>query len=310
VVVKSPVVSVVIPTHNRSALLKLTLLTALWQRDVDLEVIVVDDGSTDDTAATVASFSDPRVRLLRHDTPQGVTTARNHGIAEARGEWVAFLDDDDLWAPHKLSSQLEAAGSTATWVYVGDVEMDVEQRVIAGGPPPPPDEVIRRLSATSLIPGGCSGVIATRKAVASAGGFDPTFVNLADRDLWIRLARTGPLDWVCEPLVGYRVHQGQLSLDVALILREAGMLEEKYQQRIDRGDLHHYLAYQCLTAGRPRDALRHFAKAAVRGKAIPVAGSVSQVVLERFGVRMPRLARRDPHAAWRAEAEAWLAELG
>jgi glycosyltransferase involved in cell wall biosynthesis len=308
-VVNQPLVSVVIPTHNRSALLKLTLRTALWQRDVDLEAIVVDDGSTDDTVARVASFNDPRVRLLRHDTPRGVSTARNHGIAEAKGEWLAFLDDDDLWAPYKLSSQLEAAGSTATWVYVGDVEMDAGQRVIAGSPPPPPDEVMRRLSTTSLIPGGCSGVIAKRKAVASAGGFDPAFVNLADRDLWIRLARTGPLAWVCEPLVGYRVHLGQLSLDVALILREADMLERKHDQRIDRGELHHYLAYQCLTAGRPRDALRHFAKAALRGKAIPVAGSVAHVVLDRFGVRAPRFARRDPHAAWRAQAEEWLSEL-
>jgi glycosyltransferase involved in cell wall biosynthesis len=303
-----PRISVVIPTHNRSRLLKLTLQTVLWQREVDLEAIVVDDGSSDDTALTVANSDDPRIRFLHHESAQGVSTARNHGIEEARGEWIAFLDDDDLWAPQKLARQLEAAGSTATWVYTGEVEMDSRQRVIAGAPPEPPAVVLRRLPKASLIPGGCSGVIATRKAIAAAGAFDPGFVNLADWDLWIRLVRTGPLAWVSEPLVGYRVHPGQSSLDVGLILREAARFERKHGWRIDRGELHHYLAYQCLIAGRPKKALGHLAKAGLHGKVIPVAGSVIGVLLDRFGIqRRPR--RPDPHAAWRAQAEMWLSEL-
>jgi glycosyltransferase involved in cell wall biosynthesis len=307
-VVTSPLISVIVPTHNRSALLALTLKTVLWQRGVELEVIVVDDGSTDDTDRMVQALGDPRIRLIRHDLPQGVSTARNHGISEARGKWVAFLDDDDLWAPHKLSSQLAAAGSAATWVYAGDVEMDARQRVIAGAPPPSPEEVIRRLPRTSLVPGGCSCVIATRGAVASVGAFDPAFVNLADWDLWVRLARTGPPAFVNEPLVGYRVHPGQSSLDIGSMLREAGMFERKYGWRIDRGELHHYLAYQCLIAGKPKKAFGHFAKAALRGKVIPVAGSVTRVLVDRFGIQLP-LPRPDPHAAWRAQAEGWLSKL-
>jgi glycosyltransferase involved in cell wall biosynthesis len=303
-----PRISVVIPTHNRSALLKLTLQTVLWQREVDLEVIVVDDGSSDDTALTVANIDDPRVRLLQHTSARGVSTARNHGIEEAQGEWIAFLDDDDLWAPHKLARQLEAAGSTATWVYTGEVEMNSRQQVIAGAPPQPPGVVLRRLPKASLIPGGCSGVIATREVITAAGSFDPRFVNLADWDLWIRLARTGRLAWVSEPLVGYRVHPGQSSLDVGLILREAAMFERKHRWRIDRGELHHYLAYQCLIAGLPKKALGHFAKAALRGKVIPVAGSVTRVLLDRFDIQRP-FQRPDPHAAWRAQAEGWLSEL-
>jgi glycosyltransferase involved in cell wall biosynthesis len=308
-VVNSPLVSVVIPTHNRSGLLTLTLRSALRQHGVDLEVIVIDDGSTDDTAAAVARIGDPRVRYVRHATALGVSTARNHGIEESRGDWIAFLDDDDLWAPDKLASQLEAAGSSATWVYTGDVEMDARQRVIAGSPPPPPSVVVRRLPRASLVPGGCSGVIATRKSVTSAGSFDPAFVSLADWDLWIRLARTGPPAWVREPLVGYRVHPGQMSLDVGSILREADAFERKHGWRIDRGDLHHYLGYQCLIAGSPRQALRQFAQAALRGNVIPAARSASQVIFDRFAPRLPRRRRPDPHAAWRAKAEAWLAPL-
>jgi glycosyltransferase involved in cell wall biosynthesis len=309
-VVNSPHVSVVIPTHNRSELMSLALLSALGQRGVDLEVIVVDDGSTDDTAATVERIGDPRVRFLRHPTPQGVSTTRNRGIKEAKGEWIAFLDDDDLWAPQKLLAQLEAARPNATWAYVGDVEMDARQRVLAGTPPPPPDEVMHRLHSANLVPGGCSGVIATREAIASTGGFDPRLKNLADWDLWLRLARTGPPAWVREPLVGYRVHQGQMSLDVGSILREVARFERKHNRRIDRGEFQHYLAYQCLIAGRPREALRHFAEAALRGKILPVAASVSQVVQERIGVRLTRRSRTDPDAPWRARAETWLAQLG
>ena len=102
-------VSVVVPTRNRSALLALTLHSVFRQQDVDLEVIVVDDASADDTAAVLRTIADPRLRLIRHETSQGVSAARNRGAAQARGEWIAFLDDDDLWAPAKLALQLRAA---------------------------------------------------------------------------------------------------------------------------------------------------------------------------------------------------------
>src|SRR5688572_11855939 len=93
-----PTVSVVVPTHNRVRLLPLTLHTVLRQQEVALEVIVIDDGSTEDIDRTVRELDDPRVHQLRHGTSQGVSVARNHGVARAQGHWIAFLDDDDLWA--------------------------------------------------------------------------------------------------------------------------------------------------------------------------------------------------------------------
>jgi glycosyltransferase involved in cell wall biosynthesis len=287
----------------------LTLKTVLRQRQVELEVIVVDDGSTDDTADTVQRLGDPRIRLLRHETPQGVSAARNHGIREARGRWLGFLDDDDLWSPHKLSSQLRAAGSSAAWVYTGDVEIDWRGRIIAGKPPLPPEVLMRRLPTWNVVPGGCSGVVATREAVDAVGGFDLGLINVADWDLWIRLARHGPPAWAPEPLVGYRSHAGQASLDVGLILRETRLLERRYGRRIEWGELHHYLAYRWLVAGNHREALKHFARAAVRGEAIPVATNLAPMVLGRFGVHLPRLGRPNPHAAWRAQAQEWLSAL-
>ena len=118
-------VSVIVPTRNRSALLATTLRTVVRQRDVDLEVIVVDDGSTDDTGGVVAALDDPRVLLIRCPPPGGVSAARNVGAAEAHGEWLAFLDDDDLWAPDKLACQLRAAREAGRdWVYGGAVVIE------------------------------------------------------------------------------------------------------------------------------------------------------------------------------------------
>ena len=115
-------VSVVVPTRNRSALLALTLRSVLTQRDVDVEVIVVDEASTDDTAAMLDAIADERIRVIRHGTPCGVASARNRGAADARGEWLAFVDDDDLWAPDKLVQQLETAEALGRdWVYTGCV---------------------------------------------------------------------------------------------------------------------------------------------------------------------------------------------
>ena len=101
-------VSVIIPTHDRCERLRLALRSALAQRGVDVEVIVVDDGSSDGTRAFVEGLKDPRVRLVHNEVAMGESGARNRGISEAGRAWVAFLDDDDLWAPDKLASQLDA----------------------------------------------------------------------------------------------------------------------------------------------------------------------------------------------------------
>ncbi len=109
-------VSVVIPTRNRSTLLAMALRSVFHQQDVELEVIVVDEASTDDTSTMLATIGDARVRVIRNDAPHGVSAARNSGAAEARGEWLAFLDDDDLWAPTKLARQIHAAEDSRTAV--------------------------------------------------------------------------------------------------------------------------------------------------------------------------------------------------
>jgi glycosyltransferase involved in cell wall biosynthesis len=306
-----PEITAVVPTHNRRDLLQLTLRTVLGQRDVDMEVVVVDDGSTDDTAQVVTALGDPRLRLVRHDTAQGVSAARNRGVAEAAGEWVAFVDDDDLWAPDKLARQLEAARHTGrAWAYAGAVKVDAAQQLTGGGPPPGPDEVMARITRWNPMPGGCSNVIASSALLHSAGPFDRQLVNLADWDLWIRMARAGGRPaMVGSPLVGYRQHGGNRSLDTALIVREARVIERRYGTALDWGGIHRYLAWLCVRSGRRRAALGHFARAAVRGQAPSVATDLTGLLRHRLAVPGPGRSQPHEHRDWRTEAEAWLASL-
>ena len=149
-----PDISVVVPTRNRSRLLAVTLRSALAQRGIDFEIIVVDEASSDDTQAVIGSFNDPRIRAIRHDTPQGVSAARNRGIDEARGAWLAFLDDDDLWAPDKLARQLSTARTCdAHWVYVGHVNINYRYQVTGGAPPLPPSCCCRNSRSTTSCQG-------------------------------------------------------------------------------------------------------------------------------------------------------------
>lgn len=308
----TPEIAAVVPTHNRAALLTTTLRTALWQRDVSLEVIVVDDGSSDETSAVVAGLGDPRIRLIRHDTPQGVSAARNRGASEARAGWLAFCDDDDLWAPDKLARQLAAARDAGRiWAYGGAVHVGLDLRVLSVKPPPSPERFVDRLPAWSLMPGGSSNAVVRADTFRTAGGWDPTLVNLADWDLWARLAREGPPACVDAPLVGYRIHPGNASADTGLVLREARLLDGRYGAGLDYGELHHYLAWVYLRSGRRRPAVAHLARAAARGQVVGVTRALTMLATRRAARWMPvlRPRRSATERTWRAEAEMWLARL-
>jgi glycosyltransferase involved in cell wall biosynthesis len=308
----TPDVAAIIPTHNRSHLLATTLRTVLWQREVSLEVIVVDDGSSDDTATAVAELRDPRLRLIRHHAPQGVSAARNRGAAEADASWLAFCDDDDLWAPDKLVRQLAAAHAlNRTWAYGGAVHVSIDLRVLSAKPPPPPERLIAVLPAWNLMPGGSSNVIVRADTFQAAGGWDRSLVNLADWDLWARLAREGPPAYVVAPLVGYRIHAGNASADVGLILREARVLDGRYGARLDYGELHHYLAWVYLRAGHRRPAVAHLIRASARGQARSVARAVTSLASRRLARGLPILGPRQDAAdlAWIGEADTWVARL-
>ncbi len=313
-------VSVIIPTHNRCQLLELTLRSVFEQRNVAFEVIVVDDGSSDDTSRLLRSLGD-RVRVVRHERPGGVSAARNRGIAEARGRWVAFLDDDDLWAPDKLACQLEALRiSDRQWAYAGAVDITTNYRVLAGQAPAPPERLVRELMFRNMVPAGASNVIVMKDWLPAPPVFDGTFYHSADWDLWIRLARQGPPACVAKPLIAYRFHAGSASLDLLGMFAEADEIERRHGAVVDRNEFNRYLGRLAKRAGWNRAALRHYSRAAagdrrylVRGFVPDVYTLIVEVALSRarqFGIqrRPPRL-RRDPYKEWKDEAQAWIDSL-
>jgi glycosyltransferase involved in cell wall biosynthesis len=308
-----PEVSVVVPTHNRSGLLALTLRSVLWQHDVDLEVIVVDDGSTDDTAQVVAALGDPRTRRIHHPTPQGVSAARNHGTTEAAGDWVAFVDDDDLWAPDKLTRQLQAARHAGrAWAYAGAVSVDGALQIVGGAAPPPPERLAKLLLRYNAVPGGGSNVVVRRDLLRRVGPFDTRLYNTEDWEMWIRLAKEGPPAGVRSPLLAYRVHLGNASLNIPEILAGVDLIERRHGIRTDRGVIHHWLAESCLRMGRRKEALRHLATAARRGQAGAVARDLGVLARRRLGRHLrgrPPSPSPSPTSRWAAPAAAWLAEL-
>ena len=306
-------VSVVVPTRDRSRMLGTALRSVLRQRDVELEVIVVDDGSTDDTPEVVEAFDDPRIRLIRNAASTGPNAARNRGAEQAEGEWIAFVDDDDLWAPTKLTRQIGLATDGGfAWVYAGTVNVDDSLRIIHGVRPPDPATVVAALPRSNPIPAGASNVVLRRSLFTSADGFNEDLRACEEWDLWLRLARDDLPGQVPSPLVAYRMHAGNAILDIAAIVDGAKAFERLHGTTIDWGLFHRWLAQLSVRGGDRGQAVREFARAALAGRAREVGRDL--VDLTRAGLRR-RLGRspaelgRGSTVGWEDEAEGWLEEL-
>jgi glycosyltransferase involved in cell wall biosynthesis len=240
-----------------------------------------------------------------------VSAARNRGAAEARGEWVAFTDDDDLWAPDKLARQLHAAEVTGRdWAYTGSVSITDGFRIVHGLPPLPPEQVVAVLRRYNAIPAGGSNVLVRRATLLQVGPFDTRLRNTEDWEMWIRLAKVGPPAWVRSPLVAYRVHSSNSSLDIAEIVRGVRLIEQLHDTTADWGRLHRWMAELFLRTGQRRAALGQFARAALDGQAENVVRDLIAIARRRTNRRS---SARRPSASsdltWIDEAAGWLAEL-
>ena len=299
-------VSVVIPTRDRPEFLALTLCSVLWQEGVETEILVVDDGQGPGTEALLNRLGNPRVRLLRNTGPPGVSGARNTGIAAAKGAWIAFLDDDDLWAPAKLASQLAAAKKTDVgWVYAGDVTVDEALQVRVGIPPASPERVVDELRQYNAVPAGASNVAVRRDVLAAVGGFDPQLRTSEDWDLWLRLAATGLPACVPHPLVALRTHARMASRDVDRMLEDIEVIASRHGIPVDRARHQRWAAWTCLEDGRQGDALHHYARAAMAGD----LASIGRAAVALVNPQVARRSRSLPTDDWAREAQAWLNAL-
>src|SRR5438128_1181156 len=243
----SPRVSVIVPTYNRAHVLGESLASVLAERDVDLEVVVVDDGSTDDTAAVLAGLGDRRVRPVVRPHA-GIAAARNAGLAAARAPYVAFHDSDDVVLPGRLAVPLAFLGAHP--------EVDL---VIQNGRMLPPEDdpdgaeapwirprVARALAARPIGVaevfrwnlGQLQGMCFTRRALDATGPLDPSFTILDDLDLVLRVTLRFRAVFLDVPAFAYRRHRGGVARNRERIREEAIRLAEKlareHPEAIDR----------------------------------------------------------------------------
>lgn len=236
-----PFYSVVIPTYRRNNLLLQALDSVNQQTFDDYEIIVVDDDANPDTRALVESLGDERVSYFINQHTSGGSGARNFGLAQARGEWVAFLDDDDTWLPTKLEKVHTAiAASTDSklgLVYSGNEKYDFERGlVVSRKMPKDRGMILSRLLYENCI-GGMSVVVAKRQLLLDVGGFDERFPAMQDMELFVRLGEHNSFDFVDEALVKVRwSNRERITFDPQKKLQGARLFAEKYD-RLMRNDL-------------------------------------------------------------------------
>ena len=282
-------VSVVIPTYKRSETLLRAVDSALGQTWKNLEVLVVDDNNPEDeysleTRTRVAGIADPRVRLVTQEKHVNGNVARNAGIRAAAGEYVAFLDDDDIWYPEKIEKQMRRLREEpgAGLCYTGSRAVYVNDGVAYPILPKQEGDLSRTILKGNCI-GTTSTVVVRRELLEKVGGFDPEMPALQDFDLWIRLCRETRVAAVKTPQIDYfNFRAVRAASDGAQVSANTGKYEqafarinEKYadalatltpaekKQRQDYEDL--LLANKALRNNDPKTGRRYLRKALKRG---------------------------------------------
>lgn len=210
-----PKVTVIIPTYNAIAYLPSTVDSVIQQTFTDFEVLIVDDGSTDETVEWVSKLVDPRVRLISQAN-QGVAVARNQGITGAQGEYVAFLDADDLWEPTKLEKQVKCLEENPQIGLVNTSIVNIDEQGKPLGAVNASDiegNVLKYIVEENLILCGSAPMV-RRSCLEAVQGFDQKLMSAEDWDLWIRLAARYDFAVVREPLVLYRQHLNSKSNNI------------------------------------------------------------------------------------------------
>jgi len=261
-----PQVSVIIPTFSRAEVLPIAIRSVLNQTFQDLEILIVDDGSSDTTQAVVKSFDDDRIHYIRHPKPRGGAAARNTGIAHSRGEYVAFLDDDDEWYPHKLARQMEVMRRSepeVAAVYSGYFVVERATGKIRGRMTPKfRGDLASELLRENPI-GGTSCMLVRKDCLEKVGCFDEQLPSFQDYDLWIRISREFRFDYVEEPLLNYYLHPKKVWTNLDALTQGLEVMLNKYgsSMAFRRASSHYYLFCGitfCETnqIGRGRQALR------------------------------------------------------
>jgi glycosyltransferase involved in cell wall biosynthesis len=262
-------ISVIIPAYNYARYLREAIDSVFAQTYPALELIVVDDGSTDDTPDVVAAYGN-RIRAIRQQN-QGVSAARNSGIAAARGEYVSFLDADDLWHPQKLELQMARfdASPNLGLVYCGAESFNAEgqtMQVWRHGREGRVAVSMLRFDGGAMAAPGCN-IVAPRRVAEEIGGFDTRMTVSEDWDFYYRVAARYEIGFVPEPLVRYRIHASgahrnipEMEKGMLLALQKAFLSPDPAVQSVRNlsyGRLHRMLAGCYFETRHPARFARH-----------------------------------------------------
>ena len=266
--------------YDVAAYVESAIASALAQTLGDLEVIVVDDGSSDGTADLAEGMADPRLRVIRL-SHSGPVLALNRGIAEAKGRYVAFLDGDDLWDRTKLEAhvtlmdqrlEVDLTFSRSRTIDAEGRDLGLASRSWQGSVP------FERLLVDNIIANG-SAVLVRRSALLKAGPLDPSLAAAYDWDLWLRIARQRPANVVCLPeiLMSYRRRPGQITRDWRLMRACLTTIHDRHRgqggedkaslEREARCNLFRYLAVLNFELGHGRQGLALLARSFVASPA-------------------------------------------
>jgi len=255
--VDNALVSVVIPTFNYGRFVRDAVESALSQTYRPVEIVVVDDGSTDDTAAVLEPYRQ-RVTCLRQDN-RGLSAARNTGIRAARGSFIAILDSDDWWAPEKLEAQMAtfAVDPALGIVSCNSALVDLDGQPYTGLTSPVKSEApdrrafVRKLLRGNCVSGGSSAVV-RRTCFDSVGLFDETLKSAEDWDMWLRICSRYPIAFVPARLTFVRVNPHSMSgagNAAKMLASELRVLRKFFSDAPDRiGAYDRGMAYSCRYA--------------------------------------------------------------
>lgn len=238
----SPKISVLMPCCNNAAYIEQAVRSVLGQVDVELELVIVDDASSDDSVRIIESIADDRVRLLRNDVNRGIAAVRNQLLAAARGDWISSLDGDDYyWSEHKLAHEwqlMRAVGDPAAVAYsdVQLVDAAGESMVLASRMAAPREGRIFQamLDRRIMIP---RDFLVSRELATGIGGFDEGLQIYEDWDYKLRLALKGRFVYTGQIGIGYRRHAAGLSHARGRLHRDQlARIRRKYCSQAHDGD--------------------------------------------------------------------------
>lgn len=288
-------VSVIIPSFNSCEIVGDAISSALAQSFPPLEIIVIDDGSTDDTQSVIEAFGAP-VQYVRQ-TNAGPSSARNHGAQLARGDWLAFLDADDQWLPDKIELQLTRANQTAAAAILTGLywPAEVGETIVAYEGSTARDDLISALLCRNVLAGGASTLLVRRSAFNAVNGFDESLTAAEDREFLIRLAASYSVSVIPIPLARRRVGPIQFGGDPERLRRHGELILDRHARLIGDSRSARLTLRQARARLWQRAGLQYLARGDRRR-----AGSA----LARAAATWPFLA--DP---WRAAINALLGRL-